>query len=125
MPKIYLYLGRRDKTEVKLLSIFNGQTLPPTRIANIKDLNLPKSLETKISATIHQNRLMWEVWIEGAENTAQLRNNLLKRGYKDVPLTGRPLFKMMPDETLSGPVTPNYRKLPIKNRTMLQKKKDH
>ena len=124
MQKIYLYLARRDKKEVKILSIFNGESLPATRVPEIKDLGLPAALETKIKATIYQNRLMWETWIESAENSAQLKSNLIERGYKDVPFAGRALFSITPHEE-SGPVQPNYNKLKIRYKTMLQKKKPH
>jgi hypothetical protein len=124
MTKIYLYLARRDKSQVKILSIFKGEKLLATRIPNIKDLNLPEILETKIGMSVHQNRFLWEVWIESAENSSQLKKSLIKRGYKDVPISGQPLFINDPEDPL-GPIIPNFEKLSFKNETMLQKRKDY
>ena len=124
MNKIFLYLARRDKSAVKILSIFQGNSTPATRISNIKDLNLPKVLETKIGTTVYQNRFLWEVWIESAENSAQLRKNLITRGYNDLPIAGRPLFAIRAEDDI-GDITPDLKKIPIKNKTMLQKKTNY
>ena len=78
MPKIYLHMARRDKSAVKILCIFKGEAIQPTRINNIKDLNFPSSLETRISNVFHPNRLLWEVWLESASDTAELRKNIMK-----------------------------------------------
>lgn len=118
MQKIYLYLARRDKTAVKILCIFQGDSIPPTRVPDIKDLNLPPALEGKVGTTAFQNRFLWEVWIESAENSGELKKSLLKRGYKDLPMAGRPLFSLKKEDAVDAILANN---LGIKKKTMLQR----
>jgi hypothetical protein len=118
VEKIYLYLGRRDKSAIKILCIFKGDSIPPTRVPDIKKLNLPSSLEGKVGTTSYQNRFLWEVWIESAESITQLRKNLIKRGYKDVPLAIRPLFSLKEEDRIDVIVPTD---MVIKRKTMLQK----
>ena len=119
MGKIYLYLARRDKSAVKILSILQGQTIPATRVGDIKDLNLAKSLETKIGTIVHENRIYWETWIESAESNTELKKRLVKRGYKDIPLTGQPMVIAKKEDVRA--IIPNMKKFEVKTRVMIQK----
>lgn len=83
--KLYLYLARRDRSNIKVLTTFPGPIYPATRVKNIEDLKLPLELEKELSKTIRENRMLWEVWIEGAENYDSLRESLIARGYRNVP----------------------------------------
>ena len=113
-------MARRDKSAVKILCIFKGEAIQPTRINNIKDLNFPSSLETRISNVFHPNRLLWEVWLESASDTAELRKNLMKRGYKDLPIANRPVCSIQPTEGIDI-IIPNFKKIEVKKEIMLQK----
>jgi hypothetical protein len=86
MSKIYLYMGRRDKKGVKILSVFPGINLPRSRVEDLRDLHLPSLMENAISKTIHENRFLWEVWMEGAERFDELKKRLEKRGYRNIPI---------------------------------------
>ena len=80
--KIYLYMTRRDKKGMKVLATFRGQAIQPTRVSSVQALGLSKDLSSKISLAIHEDRLLWEPWIEAADSFNDLRNSLKKRGYK-------------------------------------------
>jgi len=91
MEKIYLYLGRRDKKGIKVLSTFPGVTLAPARITDVKNLHLPPALESAVSKTAYENRFLWEVWIESAASFNALKEGLSKRGYRNLPLQADPI----------------------------------
>jgi len=80
--RLYLYLARRDKKEIKVLTTFQGHAVPPTRVRDVKHLGLPRELTAKLSQEIHEDRLLWEPWVEAADSFEQLRESLKKRGYK-------------------------------------------
>lgn len=72
---------------MRVLNVFRG-IAPPTRVKDIESLNLPAYLERRISKQAHKERMLWELWIESAGSFAELRKNLKKRGYKNLPLHG-------------------------------------
>jgi hypothetical protein len=86
--KLYLYLARRDKTDIRVLTVFSSTTMPAgknSRIRKISDLNLPESLRAKIEAEVYSNRMLWELWMESAEDYNVLQKQLTKRGFRNVP----------------------------------------
>jgi hypothetical protein len=86
---LYLYLARRDKKGIKIISIFPGNgDYPYTRLTDIKTMNLSSKLTGNISNTIYTNRMLWEPWVEGADDYKTLRESLRKRGYSNIPLCG-------------------------------------
>ncbi len=80
--KLYLYLTRRDKKEVKILTTFQGHAVPPTRVRDIRRLGLPREMANRLKQAIHDDRLLWEPWIESAESFDRLKASLKNRGYK-------------------------------------------
>ena len=122
MAKLFLYLGRRDKKGMQLLSVFNApKEIRPTRVQNIKDLKLPHDLEQEIAQTVHDERMLHELWMESAENFAGLKESLKKRGYKNLPIQQAPLHVPLPKPRESG-VTLDTRLKPRK--TMLRRGSD-
>jgi hypothetical protein len=109
MEKIYLYLGRRDKKGIQILSIFPGTSLAPARITDVKNLHLPPALEAAVANTAYTNRFLWEVWVESATNFRTLKEKLSKRGYQNLPIQANPIHptgiyckknqKIIPDTT--------------------------
>lgn len=86
--KLFLYLARRDKSGVRLLATFPGKTFPATKVKNLDDLDISASLKREMQKEIKNNRMLWQLWIEGASSFAELREGLLKRGYKNIPMFG-------------------------------------
>lgn len=84
---IWIYLARRDKTGIRILSQFRGKKIMPTRVLNLPDLKLPTDYQEVLSKTIYDNRMMYEPWIESAADYASLRAKLKARGYTNIPLT--------------------------------------
>lgn len=120
--KLYIYLARRDKTEVKILAAVKGNVHMPTRLTDIKALGLPPSLEQEITQTIWDNRMLWEPWIEGVADFNQLKGSLAKRRFTNVPSYEVPAYK--PDlkrvsKKIQEPVSAKLKARPI--NTMLRK----
>ena len=84
--KIYLYLGRRDKKGVAILSVLHGPSVPPSRVPDIARLGLPRDLTARLKQSIHEERMYWEPWIEAADTYTDLVESLKKRGYTNVPV---------------------------------------
>lgn len=92
--KLYLYLTRRDKKGMQLLSTFTANTsFAPTRVSDIEALNIqPPELAKQIIAAVEANKMLWEPWIEGVENYQVLLQSLTNRGYTKVPLYANPAY---------------------------------
>ncbi len=99
--KVYLYLAQRNKKGIQLLSVFKGDQYPAARLQNVKDLNLDPKLETKLQNKIHEDRMHWEPWLESAASFSELKEQLKKRGYFDLPMTAFPLFDIQREKLLS------------------------
>lgn len=96
--KIYLYLARRDKKGIKILSIFSGNDCMATRLNDIKSLSLPNALEVDMYNKIFENRMLWEPWIESADNYNKLKEQLKKRGYSNVPVNCSSIDGIIPKD---------------------------
>jgi len=89
--KAYLYLARRDKKGFKLLSVFNSEKkLAASRMSNISQLSLPKTLESQIQQSISKDDMLWEPWLETADNFNDLKKSLTNRGYTNLPIHDSP-----------------------------------
>ena len=84
IKKLYLYLARRDKKGVEILTILHGPAVPPTRVADVERLGLPRNLTEQLKQSIHDDRMYWEPWIEAADSYADLVATLKNRGYSNV-----------------------------------------
>ena len=119
MKKLFLYLARRDKQGIKLITVINGEQSVRTRLTDVQSLNLPKTWQNKIEKMIYENRMLYEPWIESAESFQDLKERLRDRGHCKLPLGAVGMLD------LGGP-----RKSPVANtsscktvRTMLRKNK--
>jgi len=81
--KTYLYLAKRDKKGIKLLATFPGNT-NPIKVEDIGKLKLPENVKTEILNSINQNRMLYETWMESAENYQKLKENLTRRGFSNL-----------------------------------------
>ena len=95
MKHLFLYLARRDKTAIKLLSTFKAdKEYKPTPIKSLDQLSLPLALETRLNQEIETNKMLWEPMVESAENYKELKKALRKRGYKNLPINPLPNFNI-------------------------------
>ena len=86
--KLYLYMARRDKQAVKTLTVLeceDYEVIPAIRVENIDFLNVPIVTQSEIMKTIYEHRLLWELWVETADNYTDLRAKIKGRGYANVP----------------------------------------
>lgn len=88
--KLWLYLARRDKTGIRVLSILRGRKYGPARIHDISTLQLPAFWQTELDQIIFDSRMLWETWLESADSYDDLREALKKRGYSNIPISSQP-----------------------------------
>lgn len=86
---IYLYLGRRDKNGIRLLSKFLGRKQLPIRIDDVNSLQLPVIWQTQLNQIIFEQRMLWEPWLESADSYDELRAMLKVRGYTNIPINAQ------------------------------------
>jgi hypothetical protein len=116
--KLYLYLARRDRTGIKLLSVLpTNNSVPPTRLKDIKSLNLPIELTSAIQQTIHTDRMLFEPWIQTASNYNEFKESLKKRKYKNIPANMLPIHEVRPVFPAQNPKTSQL----SSRRTMLRR----
>lgn len=89
---LWIYLARRDKTGVKMTSKFRGKKIMPSRIENLEELRLPPDYADHIKKLIYENRMLYEPWIESANDYGTLVQNLKLRGYTNVPVSSKLLY---------------------------------
>lgn len=113
----WIYLARRDKKAVRILAKAAGKNVMANRVEDLSQLGLPENWLAKINNIAHENRMLWELWIESFDNFEELRAALYTRGYSNIPMSPQPeitLFKTnMPNLNLSSFSS---------RKTMLQKK---
>lgn len=93
---LYLYLARRDKSGVRIISKLKGQEQLPTRIKieDIASFQLPVVWYNTISQIVYDNRMLWEPFIQSIDTFENFRNNMKSRGYTNIPLSSQPEFTM-------------------------------
>lgn len=87
--KIFVYLGKRDKKEIKVLGILNNnKKCHPTKIKieQINEINLPNEIINSIKEEYKKNKLIWEIYLESSDSYEELKKSLFRRGYKNLPL---------------------------------------
>lgn len=119
--KLYLYLGKRNKQGIKIISVFNNINHPVTRIKNIKELSLNAEMEQFVSGLTYEYRMDWELFIESAENYEKLLQQLMKRGYSNLSSYSTPLYRPKISITEKKEFKPTV-KSHEKKHTMIRKK---
>lgn len=89
--KLYLYLAKRDKKNVKVIMTLQGLKILPSRVEDINKLRLPSDIIPELQTILENHKMEWELWIEPAVNFGDLRNKLEKRGYHNLPHRADPL----------------------------------
>lgn len=77
--KVYLYLVKTNKTDVKILNVSEGDFCQPTIITDFS--KLPENIKN----IAFEKRIDWDVYLESANNYEELKIKLRNRGYKNVP----------------------------------------
>ncbi len=89
---LWLYLARRDKSNVDVLTVLQGREQLPVRLNDLSVLNLPQNWMAEMQKLIKERKMEWELWIESSPTWDELRTKLKKRGYSNLPINGQPLF---------------------------------
>lgn len=116
LTNLYIYLGKRDKSAVKILVIARGKPVAVSRLENPEILNLPSTMNDELIQTIYDNRMLWEPWVESADTFEDLRAALKDRGYGNIPLSSQPQISIR-----ATTPTVNTNQLPKKN-AMIRKR---
>ena len=93
---LWLYLAKRDKKGVKILSKFYARDMGPLPLEDLKLLNLPSSWYGKVKTYIDENMLYWQPWLQTATSFEELKYSLKIRGYSELPANGRPMVLVTP-----------------------------
>jgi hypothetical protein len=84
---LYLYLARLDKKGIKTLCSFAyPNKVYPTRINDLKELNMRPEVSSKISKEADENRMQYELYAESAASFDDLKKSLRGRGYSNLPM---------------------------------------
>lgn len=89
---VYLYLAKRDKKGIKIVSVFQGYRTNFQKIKDAGKLGLPKNIEDRIKQVEYNERMDWELCIESADDFKGLLRILGNRGYKNLPTSPNPIF---------------------------------
>lgn len=92
ITNLWIYLARRDKKGIKLVVTLQARAVLPSRLPNPADLRLPYGISQKIEKIVKENKMLWELWMESADNFSDLRESLKKRGYTELPVVNQPLI---------------------------------
>lgn len=115
---IWVYLARRDKTSVEILTVLRGREVLPVRIPDLDILGLPQVWKVEMRRLIEERKMEWELWAESAEDFDTLRERLKKRRYTNLPINGQPLFVRT---SFIDPPNVNVNRLP-KAKKMVKRK---
>jgi hypothetical protein len=77
--------------------VLRGDRIPATRIQDIKILGLPHDLESNIIQAAYDERMLWELWMESADDYKTLLEQISRRGY--VNLTPHPTVRYAANST--------------------------
>src|SRR5687768_7574105 len=87
---IFLYLGRRDKNGVRILSRLGKGKCLPTRLNDASNLPIDIGIRTDINNQVNISKIKWELWIESAVSYTDLVKKLKIRGYSNIPVSDKP-----------------------------------
>jgi hypothetical protein len=93
MKRLYLYLASRSKKGIKLVTVLQSESVTTSKLTDLSSLDLPPIWERQISQIIHENRMLYEPWVETAKDFNELVSRLKERGYSDMSVGVNPLLE--------------------------------
>lgn len=112
----FLYLAKRDKKGIILLSYFEGQKVSKTLIKDISEIGLSEK-NTKIIQDFYKKYHMdYQIVFESAEDFKSLKQRLLEKGFINLPSSNQAKFNHLKIE--------NPKNLIKMQKIMLQKRND-
>lgn len=111
--KAYLYLAKKDKKGIKILSEMEyNSNIFTTKLTNLDNFNITKNQKIAIDKIINENKMNYDLYIESSDNFQLFIESLHNRGYKNLPITNNSMFY----------ISLINKKTSIKPKTMLRKK---
>ena len=112
----FLYLAKRDKKGIILLSYFEGQKVSKTFVKSISDIGLIEKDAQIIQEFYKKYHMDYQIVFESAEDFKSLKQKLLEKGFTNLPLTNQAKFNHLKIE--------NPKNLIKLQKIMLQKRND-
>ena len=119
--QIFIYLARKDKKGIKNLFNFSYKNkVYPTKInnSNIEHFQFANEIKNVLYLELDKNKMLFDLYVESAESFQKLKESLVKRGFKNLPLQQISLKLMVNNRNI------NEDFLITKKSTMLRRKKD-
>ncbi len=69
LTTIWLYLARRDKSGMEVLTVLKGRRQPAVRVKDLLVLNLPPSWFVEIQRKVEEKKMEWEPFVESRQPT--------------------------------------------------------
>ncbi len=88
---LYLYLAKRDKKDVKLVTLLKGNCPKPIKLVDLSALDLPAAWTKALSEIIARDRMHFDLWMESALDVFELQRRLKNRGFKQIPIMINPI----------------------------------
>jgi hypothetical protein len=88
---IYLYLTKRDKKDVKLVTLLQGTCPTPMKLTDLSALDLPAAWTKTLEGIAASERTHYDLWMESASDVLELQRRLRGRGYKQIPIMTSPM----------------------------------
>ena len=112
--KHYLYLLKRDKKGMILLTIQQGNPIQRTELFDLKLVQATPQIMTKLKSTYQEHFMDYELWIESAPSFQSILDRLRSQGYSKLPNSATPLAGWM--------TVPSSAPLPKPRQSMVQRK---
>lgn len=106
---IFVYLARRDKQGIRLLTVGQGDLASPIRLADAEAAGLDPSWRKALAPHIDSSVMSSEVWIESAQDFPALAKRLQARGYRFDPVQTPVAWVRSASPTGQGRFTPGDR----------------
>lgn len=113
--RCYLYIARRDRKGARVIMVLDAPQINPTRVTDLKSIQLPAIVQDSVEQIIDENRMYWEPWIESAENYEELKLSLDKRGYRNLYVSSKPLYD---GSSILSPPIANMSKHPSRKKML-------
>lgn len=116
----FLYLAKRDKKGIILLSYFEGQKVSKSFIKDVSEIGLSEK-NTKIIQEFYKKYHMdYQIVFESAEDFKSLRQKLLEKGFTNLPLSNQAKFNHLKIENPKNLI--KMQKIMLQKRTDISKK---
>lgn len=88
----FLYMPRRDRKGMILVMVFDGEKVTRTSVKNFAIIGLNSEKTKTLEDFYKPYRMNYDFVIESAVDFDTLKKRLLEKGFRNLPITNRPVF---------------------------------